>query len=1766
MQRTLSYTLVLVTALVGCGPDRPAVNPTLDAQDPISGLEISTTELPPGVAGADYGPVTLAVEGGAAPFEWRVTGGRLPRPDLLDAETGTLGGLVSTAGEFVFEVEVVDATGAAARRELVLPVQTPADLDARDVGAVGPGEHYVGRLTVRAGDTLVVSGGPTTLNVTGRLLVEPGARIEVPDCGELVINALSETEPAEIYGDVVNTCADPAVAGGDLVIRTVGGLRLGGDEGAVQTRLESSGMLFVGDPWYRPRQEPTALQVVGTGEPEQVGPVCAIQADAAPAAGLPAVVAFTAQHADPDGGATRLVRIDYGDGVAEEAPTALEHVYDRQGLFEVTLVVADDEDAECEATLTLSLADEPDEGVPAAVAETLRPASVWAAAATNDAEGLIRPVGVPFTLAGTVEGGSDSVAIWESGDGRWACAADEGGCAAQVSLESPGLQQLVLVSETANGTATMARMTVYAPLQGGRRAYSDPPAPSHPIPPLPERPATAAQKPGLIQSALTDGCTDCALCESPESSGEPVVVLGNAMLTSWWHGPLIVIGYESATVIINPSLTFVSTDGADGVAPGEDGKVAKGFGAASLYGKIVLCGGTFVGAQGGDGAADNAPVCDGESRGGRGAAWFGVLLTTPYGELSYCGDLFVFGGQGGDGAAATNNTTLLPAVPACTDGCGARATGGRGGYGGGGIAYTAGSVCYDTDYTVFFDADGGTRTGGDGGGATAAGSTPPACNQCDTYAGSGGRARTWAGNGGNSAWYFITDADSAPEPEDIQVVVGGVYNGGGGGDSIATGGNGAASNCVGCQELAWAGWGGNARALGGYGVWGLTNSGLRGLADAWSGSGGIATATPNPAVSGPGCPGSAGCDLAAFGGWSGFATASKRRGLINPLIPPPTDRVVTSGVGGNASATGGTGGPGVGCPACAGGRGGRALAVGGLDVQGKPIRIDGNAAAWGGRGGPGSTCCTPPMKGGMGGAGGKARAKVGPTGVKIGSGGNGFNGGDGIGFGGPGNAGVGVGVPNGAPGAPGALCPAVVVPVCMVHVCDPATGVCVLVPAKDGTPCPDGDLCNGDEVCEAGMCVPGPKLSCDDGNPCTKDACDPATGCWHAPDNGAPCPDGDVCDGDEYCLNNKCVLGAPLNCDDGNPCTKDGCDPVAGCWHAPDNGAPCPDGDVCNGDEYCLDNTCVLGAPLNCDDDNPCTKDACDPVTGCWHAPDDGAPCPDGDVCNGDELCSGGQCVLGPPLSCDDDNPCTQGGCDPASGCWHEPLDGISCGDGDVCNGEELCQGGECAPGQAPSCDDDNPCTQDGCDPASGCWHEPLDGISCGDGDVCNGEELCQGGECAPGQPLDCDDGSPCTQDGCDPVSGCWGEPLEEGCGLDFLFVSSRDADPEQPSFDIYRFSGGGTQRLTDTPDSELHPVQCPASDTVYFTRLGGGNIGVFALAPEYGDSWPVTQPGPGVVGHMQPAPSADGSVLFVTGLMEDGSAVIQAIDPNTGAVDIIVDQGPTARALAPRPAVTPAGPGLFFSSDLSGEFQIYRLDLGGGSPVELTTGLPSSMPTPVAGGSQVVFVRGDVNDPWNNELWLMDFDGSDPIPLEAPPGLKSPALSVGDTVILSRTAPQADLTGAGAATVDIEIIALSLTSGDPIVVIDSPGQDMFGPLEVQLEVPTTGGSCTEPTDVPGCSGGACEDCVGALDPFCIEQAWDALCVEGAQTQCAQACGLSAAASCCTPGSCADEWCQSIVASKMPECAEQWHEGCAAFAATHCPICEAKSPFGAPGN
>ena len=64
---------------------------------------------------------------------------------------------------------------------------------------------------------------------------------------------------------------------------------------------------------------------------------------------------------------------------------------------------------------------------------------------------------------------------------------------------------------------------------------------------------------------------------------------------------------------------------------------------------------------------------------------------------------------------------------------------------------------------------------------------------------------------------------------------------------------------------------------------------------------------------------------------------------------------------------------------------------------------------------------------------------------------------------------------------------------CTVDTCE--DGVCSYEPAAAGTPCPDASACNGDETCDAGgLCTAGTPKVIDDGDECTIDACDPATG------------------------------------------------------------------------------------------------------------------------------------------------------------------------------------------------------------------------------------------------------------------------------------------------------------------------------------------------------------------------------------------------------------------------------------------------------------------------------------------------------------------------------------------------------------------------------------------------------------------------------------------------------------------------------------------------
>jgi len=97
----------------------------------------------------------------------------------------------------------------------------------------------------------------------------------------------------------------------------------------------------------------------------------------------------------------------------------------------------------------------------------------------------------------------------------------------------------------------------------------------------------------------------------------------------------------------------------------------------------------------------------------------------------------------------------------------------------------------------------------------------------------------------------------------------------------------------------------------------------------------------------------------------------------------------------------------------------------------------------------------------------------------------------------------------------------------------------------DGASCSDGNLCNGVEVCLAGVCQPGTPVSCADNNPCTTETCDPKAGCLRtAVANGTPCVDSNLCNGEETCQSGVCSPGTPPTCSGSG---IDACDPITGC-------------------------------------------------------------------------------------------------------------------------------------------------------------------------------------------------------------------------------------------------------------------------------------------------------------------------------------------------------------------------------------------------------------------------------------------------------------------------------------------------------------------------------------------------------------------------------------------------------------------------------------------
>ena len=327
--------------------------------------------------------------------------------------------------------------------------------------------------------------------------------------------------------------------------------------------------------------------------------------------------------------------------------------------------------------------------------------------------------------------------------------------------------------------------------------------------------------------------------------------------------------------------------------------------------------------------------------------------------------------------------------------------------------------------------------------------------------------------------------------------------------------------------------------------------------------------------------------------------------------------------------------------------------------------------------------------------------------------------------------------------------------------CQPSLSSVTLSTRPDAAPCTDGNPCTQGDACAAGACLGTPYV-CDDGLSCTSDACDGQGGCTH-PQKAGTCFVGGVCAADGAASpQNPCLVCSAATSPTG--------------WTLAPTGAPCSDGTKCTSGDTCQSGVCT-GAGVSCDDQNPCTDDACEAATGCTHS-DNVLPCSDGKYCTTNDTCASGSCQ-GAARDCSAQSAaCTLGTCDEAlDACVAAAVsNGTACNDGQACTNPDTCQSGACTGTVIggccttdAQCDDQNVCTHDTCILQNGtCSHDgaSLAGTTCNDGKFCTEADTCQGGQCL-GTARDCGaQADVCNAGVCDEVKdACVKDPNHEGQG-----------------------------------------------------------------------------------------------------------------------------------------------------------------------------------------------------------------------------------------------------------------------------------------------------------------------------------------------------------------------------------------------------------------
>ncbi len=198
-----------------------------------------------------------------------------------------------------------------------------------------------------------------------------------------------------------------------------------------------------------------------------------------------------------------------------------------------------------------------------------------------------------------------------------------------------------------------------------------------------------------------------------------------------------------------------------------------------------------------------------------------------------------------------------------------------------------------------------------------------------------------------------------------------------------------------------------------------------------------------------------------------------------------------------------------------------------------------------------------------------------------------------------------------------------------------------------------------------------------------------------------------------------------------------------------------------------------------------CQDDPCAPDATCTDTSDAfTCACDEGYV--GDGFSCAVDCAN---TDCSDGDPCTDDACDPTTGCsWSDaPAGTVACDDGDGCTSPDLCESGACV-GEPIVCDDDDACTTDACVDGE-CLAESIEGCCLSDLD-CVAGDLCSVGTCsAPGGTCAYDPLDDCclTDDECEPSEPCVeatcpepGEACEE-TPIDGCCTEDADCEPAGP-------------------------------------------------------------------------------------------------------------------------------------------------------------------------------------------------------------------------------------------------------------------------------------------------------------------------------------------------------------------------------------------------